>query len=235
MKQLRRSGKFLSVLMLCVTTSACDTYYRYDSTGQDTGRITVSGSSYVWDLVFFGLLVAVASGYPFIYKNITHQEMGRRRIFALRGILGLIAAAFFYNRTYYNLKHYWEVDPGGVREVSLYGVQEMKFDDAYRVVADRQNVRDVTKEMKVPSPMFEAIGPGNKAVVVRGEEVGHDAFEGFSTLAMELYFRRDKLWKPPVKEGAAVPPAGAGIPVDAAKPADKAGTPPAATPAVQPK
>ncbi len=207
MKCMNRVWKLVPVLMLCVMATACDTYYRYEPTGQDAGHITVSGASYLWDLLFYGFLGGIALLYPVIYKNITHLEIGRRRSFALRAIIGLVAAAFFYNRTYYNLKHKWEVDAKAVREISLYGVQEMQWDNAYRVWTDRRNERDVTKELRIPSPMFQAVGPDNKAVVVRGEEVGSEAFEGFAKLAMDLYFRRDHLWKPPAKEGAQ-PPSG---------------------------
>lgn len=213
MKRVQRVRNLIPAMMLCVMSSACDTYYRYESTGQDTGRIAVAGSSYLWDLLVFGILVAAALLYPVIYRNITHQEIGRRRGFALRGVIGLIAAAFFYNRTYYNLKHTWEVDAKGVRELTMYGQQQMLWDDAYRVWADRQNVRDVTKDLRIPSPMFMAVGPENRAVVVREEEVGHEAFEGFAKLALDLYFRRDQLWKATPKDGGT----GGAAPVDAEK------------------
>lgn len=184
---------------LLLSNSACDTYYRFESTGIDSGQIRVAGFSYLWDLLFFAMILVVAFGYPLLYRNFTHKEIGRRRIFALRGIIGLVAAAFFYSRTYYNSQHYWDVDVNGVREVSMYGEQEMVWDEAYRVWADRQNVREVTKDMRVPSPMFHAIGPDNRAVIVREEVVGHEAFEGFVQLALDLYYRREVLWRSPPK------------------------------------
>ncbi len=211
--------------------SGCDVYYEFHSGANDTGRLLVAPSTYLWDLGFLALILAVALGYPAFYRNVTHKEIGGRRLFALRGLLGLIFVAFFFTRTWYNLNHYWEANPDGIKEVSIYREQSMSWDDAYRVWADRQNRRDVTKEMSVAAPMFHVIGPDNQAIIVRGEEVGFGPFEEFASFALELYYRRPVLWKArPKPEGSA--DTGTAAPADAPP-----GEAPAATPegAVKPE
>jgi len=210
----------LSVLSSAAFLTGCDVYYEFHGGANDTGRLLVAPATYLWDLGFLLLILIVALGYPAFYRNVTHKEIGGRRLFALRGLLGLILVAFFFTRTWYNLNHYWEANPDGIKEVSIYREQSMSWDDAYRVWADRQNRRDVTKEMSVAAPMFHVIGPDNQAIIVRGEEVGFGPFEEFSSYALELYYRRPVLWKArPQPDGGAE-----------AGPAAPAGEVPAVTP-----
>lgn len=201
----------LAVLAVLAGAAGCTTYYRFESPAADVGIISVAPLSFLVDAIWYAVLAAVGFLFPLVYRSVTQENLPKSGRVALWAMIALAGSLVFYNRTVSHFSHYWRVDDAGIREVNAFGVREIAWDDAYRTWADRQNMRKVTKEMFVRSPVFHVIGPGDQAIIVRQEEVGEGVFESFTQLALELYFRRDRLWVPddqqePARQPAASPP-----------------------------